>query len=207
MKNESVVRDILVNNTIQLIAEGGFEKATTKAITYSDYTPHNFKLNEVYIYRLFGSKENLYEAAFDTLDKEFSFALNRCFTTTSVENKSIKEKLYNGFIRVWDFILRKEDRCRCYIRYYYSAYFQEYSLEKHNENFALVVNSFKMLFKPQADTKSIMHSVLTTLLDFAVRVFNGDLKNTDENKTYVFNVLLSAMMVFFKDEYKKELTL
>ena len=33
MKNEHAGREILIDNTIRLVAEGGFEKATTKAIT------------------------------------------------------------------------------------------------------------------------------------------------------------------------------
>ena len=205
MKGEQEVREILINNTIHLIAEGGFEKATTKAITYSDYTPHEFKLNEVYIYRLFGDKDHLYAAAFETLDNEFLSALNRCFKTFLDADLTTKGKLYQGFIWVWNFLFKREDRCRCYIRYYYSVYFHNQSIERHKANFAGIVESFGRLFKEEADTGAIMHSVLTTLLEFIVRVFNGELENSLENKKYIFNVLFSSMSIFFKDELKEKI--
>ena len=71
MKNEQDIREILISNTISLIAEGGFERATTKAITYSGNSLPNVKLNEAYIYRLFGDKEHLYEKAFEKIFSEF----------------------------------------------------------------------------------------------------------------------------------------
>ena len=74
MKNEQEIREYLINNTIRLIAEGGFEKATTKAITYDGEPPLGLKMNEVYIYRLFGNKEKLYTKAFECLDEEFVFS-------------------------------------------------------------------------------------------------------------------------------------
>ena len=49
-----------------------------------------------------------------------------------------------------------------------------------------------------------MHSVLTALLDFAVRVYNGDLKDSDTNTRHVFNVLYCMMASYFKDELRTD---
>ena len=76
MKYESEIKELLIENAIHLIAEGGFEKATTKALTYCGDQLPAVEMNEVYIYRLFGSKENLYEAAFARLDAELSMLLS-----------------------------------------------------------------------------------------------------------------------------------
>lgn len=204
MKGEQSIREVLINNTIRLIAEGGFEKATTKAITYSGGSLSEVKLNEVYIYRLFGSKEHLYAVAFESLDKEFVLTLHKCLAIIKSPEGSVKERLYEGFLRSWNFILTNESRCRCYVRYYYSVYFRGESLAIHNKIFAEIVDLFSPLFKEEADVKSIMHSVLTTLLDFAIRVYNGDLENSDINIIHVFNVLYCTMMTYFKDEIKTE---
>ena len=56
MKYEAEIKELLIENAIHLIAEGGFEKATTKALTYCGDQLPAVKMNEVYIYRLFGSK-------------------------------------------------------------------------------------------------------------------------------------------------------
>ena len=204
MKGEQEVREILINNAIRLIAEGGFEKATTKAITHSGGELSGMKMNEVYIYRIFGSKEHLYEVAFERLDTEFLYALRDCIDQIEEFRVNTKDKLFKTFLTIWRFVLQNEARCRCYIRYYYSVYFKEASLERHNRLFREIIAEFAPLFKEDADVKSIMHSVLTTLLDFAVRVYNGDLKDDDINTPHVFNVLYCTMMTYFKDEIKIE---
>ena len=54
------------------------------------------------------------------------------------------------------------------------------------------------------EKKYTMHSVLTALLDFAVRVYNGDLKDSDTNARHVFNVLYCMMASYFKDELRTD---
>ena len=76
MKREAEIKELLISNAIHLIAKGGFEAATTKALTTAGGSPDGFKMNEVYIYRFFGSKEKIYEAAFLTLDNELYNAFN-----------------------------------------------------------------------------------------------------------------------------------
>ena len=204
MRFEQEIRETLVNNAIRLIAEGGFEKATTKALTYSGERLTNAKMNEVYIYRLFGGKEGLYETAFAKLDAELLFVLREAVSTTCDIKICTKHKLYEIFLKIWRFILRNEAHCRCYVRYYYSVYFNGPSLKKHNQHFDVIVNAFSPLFIEEADVRSIMHSVLTTLLDFAVRVYNGDLEDSDVNTPHIFNVLYCIMASYFKDEIKKD---
>lgn len=200
MRYEQEVRDALINNTIHLIAEGGFEKATTKAITYSGQAPPNIKMNEIYIYRLFGSKETLYATAFSCLDKEIVLAFRRCIALYQNSGFDRKKMLYEAFRDAWHFVLSNEDRCRCYIRYYYSIYFKGESLKNHNRIFDEIIDGFSPMFKEEADVQAIMHSVFTTLLDFAVRVYNGDLKNTEENKSHIFNVIYCMMSTYFKNQ-------
>ena len=74
MKREAEIKELLISNTIRLVSEGGFEKATTKELALCGGHLPDFKMNEVYIYRLFGSKENLYEATFIRLDTELFYS-------------------------------------------------------------------------------------------------------------------------------------
>ena len=204
MKNEQEIRELLIKNTIRLIAEGGFEKATTHAITHSGESLPGIKMNEVYIYRLFGSKENLYAVAFSHLEQEIVTAIRECI---AVYDDGLlgdtKEKLREVFHKVWRFVLINEDHCRCYIRYYYSIYFVKDSFEAHDMLFERIITEFSRLFKEEADVKSILHSVFTTILDFAVRVYNGNLENTELNAEHIFNVLYCMMMTYFNDDALK----
>lgn len=202
MKNEQQIREILLQNTIRLIAEGGFEKATTHAIAYSGDSAPDIKMNEVYIYRLFGSKEKLYEAAFATLEKELTDAIWEAICAEGDLTPDIKTKLNRVFAHVWEFVMKSEQRCRCYIRFYYSVYFKGAARREHIRVFDGLIRAFSPLFKEEADVNAIMHSVFTTLLDFAIRVYNGDLENSEINVPHVFNVLYCMMMTYFKEEIR-----
>lgn len=200
MQHKQYVRDFLIHNTIHLIAEGGFEKATTNAITHYGESNINVNMNEVYIYRLFGNKESLYNKAFELLDRELLTAMNSTVNSVEDIHQNTVQKLWKMFCSAWQFMLRNEAHCKAYLRYYYSSYFKGESLSKHNKLFEQTVEAFSPLFKQEADVRAIMHSVLTTLLDFAIRVFNGDLQNDDVNRPHIFLVLYTTMAIYFKEE-------
>ncbi len=202
MKREAEIKELLISNTIHLVAEGGFEKATTKKLTHSSGDWLGIKMNEVYIYRLFGSKENLYEAAFACLDNELFYAFRRGVEAVGGFAQDSKDRLYQFFLMAWKFILGNEERCRCYVRYYYSIYFKEHSLEAHKKLFEGIVAEMAPFFEDEADVVSILHSVFTAMFDFAIRVYNGELEDSDINRPHIFNVLYCMMATYFKESVK-----
>ena len=198
MKREADVKELLIANAIHLIAEGGFEKATTKELAYSGGSLPGFKMNEVYIYRVFGSKERLYESVFLQLDSELFYAFQNGVRAVGGFDRETKERLYEFFLRAWNFVLGNEEKCRCYVRYYYSVYFKGESLRAHRKLFGEMISEISPLFKEEADAEAILHSVFTTLFDFAIRVYNGDLEDSERNRQHIFNVLYCMMMTYFK---------
>ena len=199
MKREAEIRELLVSNAIHLIAEGGFEKATTKELTHCGGSLPGFKMNEVYIYRIFGSKENLYEQAFACLDDELVCAFRNGVAAVGGFGSGDREKLYEFFLMAWRFILGNEEKCRCYVRYYYSVYFTGRAMEIHRKRFEGMISEMVPLFREEADVISILHSVFTALFDFAVRVYNGELEDSDINRPHIFNVLYCMMASYFKE--------
>lgn len=198
MKNEQQIREIFISNAIHLIGEGGFEKATTKELTNYQSDSHSLKMNEAYIYRVFGSKEAIYEAAFVSLDQELYDAILGAFNAVNFNEGDVKEKFYEFFSKSWRFMMKNEKRCRCYVRYYYSIYFKGSSLQGHNAHFENIVTLFAPLFREKADVNEILHSVFTSLLDFSVRVHNCDLANTPEVRHHVFNILYCMLATYLK---------
>ena len=197
MKNGEVIREILLNNTIRLIGEKGFESATTKNIVHTGTNSSDIRLNEVYIYRIFGSKELLYSEAFSTLDKElFSFvgSIAQRFQTSS---RSFEEKMYFFFDQLWRFLLGNEARCRCYVRFYYSAYFRENALREHRKLLRAQRPLFTPIFKDESDVIALIHTTFMTMMDFAIRVYNGDIENTEENVGHIFQLLYNSLISYF----------
>ena len=199
MKHENEVRQLLIDNTIHLVAEGGFERATTKEITFCGGSLPDLKMNEVYIYRLFGSKENLYEQTFIYLDKELIAAIRSGAKFADGFEQATKEKLHTVFVTAWQFITSNEERCRCYVRYYYSAYFKGRSQEQHLKLFEEMITRLLPIFKDGADTMAILHCVFTATFDFAIRVYNGELENSEQNQDHIFNVLYCMIATYLKD--------
>ena len=200
MKRENETRALLISNAIHLIGESGFEGATTKELTKCGGDLPGLKMNEVYIYRLFGSKEELYAAAFACLDQELLTAFQNAANTVGGFTADTENKLYTFFAMAWRFILGNEERCRCYVRYYYSIYFKGPSVEAHKQLFECIAAHLTPIFTEEADVHSILHSVFTALLDFAIRVYNGELEDNDINRPHVFKVLYNMMAPYFKVE-------
>ena len=199
MRREAEIKELLISNTIRLIAEGGFEKATTKEITHCGGSLPDVKMNEVYIYRIFGSKENLYEFAFARLDNDLYRAFRAGAASVGGFEGGSREKICRFVKLAWRFILGNENNCRCYVRYYYSVYFKGNSLEAHKRLFENMISEIAPAFKEEADVASIMHSVFTTMLDFGVRVYNGDLEDNEDSCEHVCNVVYCMMSAYFKE--------
>lgn len=199
MRNESEVREALIRNTIRLIADGGFEKATTRAIASNEHNPSSVKLNEIYIYRLFGSKESLYGETFSILEKELVEATEKVVVEGCRSSYPVKKNMYILFSHLWRFILGNEERCRCYVRYYYSIYYKGDSQKKHNVEFNRLLSPFSFLFKAEADWFSLMHSAFTAMLDFAIRVYNGDILDTEDSTLHIFNVIYNSIASYLVD--------
>ncbi len=202
MKRETEIKELLINNAIHLIAEGGFEKATTKELTHCGGTLPDLKMNEAYIYRIFGSKENLYKQTFIRLDDELLYAFRNGVAAAGSFYENSRERLYEFFLMAWRFVLGNEEKCRCYVRYYYSIYFKGSSLEAHRTRFDGMISEMAPMFKDEADVVSILHSVFTALFDFAIRVYNGDLEDSEINRPHIFNVLYCMMATYFKASEK-----
>ena len=197
MKNGDVIGHALLENTIHLIGEGGFERATTKAIVSLGIDDPNIKLNEVHIYRLYGSKELLYAEVFATLDDELFSSVRKWLTSLLESPLPLRERMQRFFMSMWEFLLGSEWRCRTYVRYYYSAYFREQSLRRHRKLVNAQEEYFSQIFKDECDVVSLIHTSFMTIMDFAIRVYNGDLEDNDDNVYHIFNLLYSSMSTYF----------
>ena len=186
------IRQTLIESTIKTIGVVGFSGATTKAIASS----HG--INEAYIYRLFGGKEKLFAATFEMLDLELISAIHRS-GALNASTEDVEGELRRIFSGVWRFVLQNRERCYAYVRYYFSPYFLEYSHESHMASYRRIIQTMTPLFRERADVTSLMHHVLSSLLDFAVRVHNGDIADDEESATHVFRVLFCVFRPYLRN--------
>lgn len=197
MKNGDIIGHALRENTIHIIGQGGFEKATTKAIVAQGIDHPDIKLNEVHIYRLFGSKELLYAEVFAVLDNELFDNLQTYLNRFYTSNEPFRERIHSFFTEIWEFLLGNEDRCRTYVRYYYSPYFCEQSLRNHTKMLNAQKKIFSPMFKQESDVISLIHTTFMTIMNFAIRVYNHEIENTPKNVYHIFNLLYDSLFSYF----------
>lgn len=197
MKNGNEIKETLLNNTIRLIGDCGFEKATTKAIVALGISDPKIRLNEVHIYRVFGSKERLYAEAFSVLDNELFAKVRESVRNFFDDPCPFQDRMKHLFDKLWRFLLGNECRCRCYVRFYYSAYFREQTLREHRSLLLSQEPMFRLIFKEESDVISLIHTTFMTMMDFAIRVYNGDLEDTKENAYHIFNLLYYSLSSYF----------
>ena len=102
------------------------------------------------------------------------------------------------FAAIWKFFLGNRDKCLAFVRYYYSPYFGKYSAETHKERYKPLVEKFKDAFIDEADVWMILNHILNVMLDFALKVHNGQMSSDDDYAEHVFRVVYRSIEQYFK---------
>ena len=62
----------------------------------------------------------------------------------------------------------------------------------------MCVERLEKSFRPKANVWMLLNHVLTTVLDFATKVFNGDIGNNEDTHAHVFKVCYSALAPYLR---------
>ena len=163
MKNERLVRQIMMDNAIRIVAEGGFESATTNAITYSGEDAGEIKMNEVYIDRLFGCKEQIFDRAFEMVEDGFSDAA--CGAADGDF-----EAFVAAVLRFWQ---EHPLWCRYYACYCHSHRLYGLTKAHHEKAFNRIVKRTSGYFTHDAPVAMVMHVLLNAIVDMAYQMATG----------------------------------
>lgn len=193
MKQDEI-RSILIDGTIRVIAKEGLDGASTKQIGLAT------SLNEAYIYRCFAGKEDMFARTFAALDDELASATMRYVPVVKEPEMTFRMRCRVFFTGVWKFLLGNRDKCLAYIRYYYSPYFQKHSATAHQQRYVPLVNKFGVAFRPEANVWMILNHVLTTMLDFAIKVFDGAVPDNEDTAEHVFRLVYCSAQQYFKNK-------
>lgn len=186
------MREKLIARTISVIANEGLDKTTTKAITTGT------GINEAYIYRHFSDKKDLLSKAFDKLDEELVAKVMQHLPVMYMQELEYELRCRVFFEAVWKFLLGNKEKCLAFVQYYYSLYFTKYSAESHKRRYIPIVEKFKDAFKDEADVWMILNHILNVMLDFAVKVHNGQMPSEDNYSEHVFLVIYRSVEQYFR---------
>lgn len=181
------MRKALINGTIHTIAEVGIDHATTKLLATKA------GLNEVYIYRIFGGKEQLFKETFTYIDKEFSATLLKIIPHTYQKELDMRTRFKQIFSEIWQYSLDDKERCSFFIRYYYSrCYTNDMSLER-KKIYENVLKMFDTAFVYTTDTWWLFNHVLDVIFSSAVKVLRGEIPDNEDTEEKIFSLLFAAL--------------
>lgn len=197
MKQDEI-RLALIDGTIHIIARDGLDKASTKQIALAT------SINEVYIYRCFKNKEDLLSKTFAALDEELAEKTMKYVAVMYMQGFDYETRCRIFFTSVWRFLLGNRDKCLTYVRYYYSQYFPIYSVDMHRQRFLPLMEKFKDAFRDEANIWMIQNHILNVMLDFAIKVHNNQMSESDDYTEHVFRVIYHSVKQYFRNNKESE---
>ena len=192
MKQDEI-RKKLIDGTICVIAKEGLDKASTKQIGMTT------SINEAYIYRCFAGKEDMFAKVFDALDEELLAKTLQHVEVMYLSGIEFEQRCRGYFSAVWKFLLGNRDKCLTYVQYFYSPYFVKYSADGHKKRFSPLIKVFKSAFNDEADVWMILNHILNVMLDFAVKVHNGQMSREDDYAEHIFRVIYVSVKQYFRE--------
>ena len=187
-----LMRQILIDGTIRVIAAEGLGKASTKQIGKAT------NVNEAYIYRCFANKEDMFLKAFNALDDELLTTTFQHSSILYMDKMDFDMRCRMYFAVIWQFLLGNKDKCLAYVRYFYSPDFAEYAAKDHEVRFKPLVERFRVAFLDEADVWMILNHILNVMLDFAVKVHNGLMPDDERYSEHVFRVIYASIKQYFR---------
>ncbi len=189
---QSAIKQALIQSTIHTISEFGIDNATTKQLA------NHAGVNEVYIYRIFGGKEQLFKETFNFVDREFSSALLEFLPLTYNRKHDIETLFKNLFKLVWQYALDDKEKCSFFIRYYYSRFYTKKASEERKTIYSDVMKIFDTAFVRGTDTWWIFNHMLDIIFSSAIKVLRGEIPENEETEENIFNLLFPAIRQYFK---------
>ena len=61
-----------------------------------------------------------------------------------------------------------------------------------------LVDKFQEAFKDDANTWMLLNHILATMLDFAMKVYEGQLPNNEDTAEHVFRIIYYSVSPYFK---------
>jgi len=186
MNRGGEVRQALIASTIRIVAAQGIQNATTKALS------NDSGLSEVYIYRYFKDKDDLFRQTFNSLDKELAYLMIKALK--KVKSNNIDEMVKIGFRSVyhdfWRFTLGDRDKCSFFIQYYYSTYYLSHSETERKSIYQPLLDEIAPAFAEDTDAWIELNHMYDIVFPKLLRVIRGTMPDNDEIEESVYREIV-----------------
>lgn len=173
------VRHELIKSAIRVVSVQGIQNATTKALSL------DAKLSEVYIYRYFQSKDDLFKQTFGSLDRELMLVMKRSLLRVNCNNANMKEVFRTIFHDFWEFALGDRNKCSFFIQYYYSSYYSTHSDAERKTIYQPLLDLISPAFANGVDAWIELNHMYDIAFPKLLRVIRGTISDNKETEESV----------------------
>lgn len=174
------IRQELIKSAIRVVSIQGIQNATTKALSL------DARLSEVYIYRYFQSKDDLFKQTFDSLDRELMLVMKRSLLRVNCNNANIREVFRAIFHDFWKFTLGDRNKCSFFIQYYYSSYYSTHSDVERKKIYQPLLDLISPAFLDGVDAWIELNHMYDVVFPKLLRVIRGTMPDNDEIEESVY---------------------
>ncbi len=181
------LRQKFIDSTIHIVAAAGIHKATTKAIAT------HAGINEVYIYRIFKDKEDLFATTFTAIDNELIDTILKYLPIMEIAGIDMDERCRIFFRSCWKNVVSDREKCSFFIKYYYSHFYNTYSPIERRKAYREVVDRFSPAFKKGTDVWRVFNRILDIVYSTVIKILRDEIPDNEETAEEVFSVVYSAI--------------
>lgn len=162
----------LMKSAIHVVADQGIHKATTKALSKCS------GVNEAYIYRLFGGKEDLLKQTFASLDAELVDFWQQEIEQAKGSEASIEQIAMQATTDLWNFVRTDTEKCLYFIEYYYSHYYiEDYTQSERKQTYAPVLGRLETYMIDGEQAWEALNHIYDVIFPTLSRVLRGEVEN------------------------------
>ena len=185
------LKNVLVESTIDVVSKNGLLGATTKAIC------QKAKCNEVYIYRIFGGKNELLSTTFDLLDSELANCIE--YALKKPLDGTVEEDFKKVFATVWEFLMDRRARVAFLVRYYHSSLYANRPHDNRKQLYARALKRMQVFLKPECDAWWVLNWIYDLVFNTIGRIIKGEEKDElgarDKICEVVFHILYPCVKI------------
>lgn len=153
---------------VKLVAEGGFSKASTRAIG------DECGINDAYIYRYYLSKEDLFAKAFEYDNERLFKVVGDNAAVLYDKNRSRIDRCRILWDIVWDFLISNPVHCKFYVQFYHSPLYPEFGKQALEERITNFMKKCEEIFPDFKGNQTAFNYLPESLLDGVLHAVNGD---------------------------------
>lgn len=185
--DNSIRKVSFIDATIKIVAQVGLENLRTKQIAGAT------GMSEATMYMHFGSKEEILNTTFLTLDRRFSDLLTKNKQVIAVMNGhcSLDAEAYGIWAKVYRYLVEHREETLFAIRYRYSSYYTDEIRRQRRAYSGDFDSVYRVLGKYFSETDIfycgfIVNYVFELTLSFAEKIITGRMEDTPALQQHIW---------------------